>query len=133
MNIVKPSAVLTPFQKTNVTHILFPVERTFPMVGIEGIQAHIRSPQRQNVRTEGQFDFCVSLVELWACLRTTISILSLKLHLNLGWGRGKQPAQILRVWKMQALARIGNFSMTEPAADGFACLSTIKFSSLKLE
>ena len=34
---------------------------------------------------------------------------------------------------METLARIRNFSMTAPAADGFACLSIIKFSSLKLE
>lgn len=100
-----------------------------------GEKSHIfKVPKGENVRTKGKFHFCVSLVESWTCLPATNLTLSFKLHLTLGWGRGKRAsAQIPRVWKMETLTRIRNFSMTALAADSFACLSIIKLSSLKSE
>lgn len=122
-------------QTSLVTHILFPVERTFPMVGIEEKRAtYSKFPKAKTSEQKANFISVLSLVESWTCLPATNLTLSFKLHLTLGWGRGKRAsAQIPRVWKMETLTRIRNFSMTALAADSFACLSIIKLSSLKSE
>lgn len=88
MNIVKPSAALTPLNNNNKHHShLISSGRIFPVIHMRGRNHRVEVPKGKNIRTKGQFHFCVFLVELWTCVPATNLILSGKLHLNVGWGR----------------------------------------------